>query len=104
MFKLAVLIGLFSYSVFVLGLLHLLNRPFLFVLCLIFAVIFLTLFSKKIRLKSEYYFKDRINILLAFLLSVQIVINFIGVLGPEISFDALWYHLTLPKLYFLMHS
>jgi len=27
------------------------------------------------------------------------LVNLIGVFGPELSFDALWYHLTLPKLY-----
>lgn len=29
-------------------------------------------------------------------------VNLIGALGPELSFDALWYHLTLPQL-FLQH-
>ncbi len=31
-------------------------------------------------------------------------VNLIGVLGPELGFDALWYHLTLPKLYLLHHK
>ena len=30
------------------------------------------------------------------------MVNLIGALGPELAFDALWYHLTLPKLYLLM--
>lgn len=30
-----------------------------------------------------------------------VVINFLGVFVPEIGFDALWYHLTLPKLWLL---
>lgn len=29
------------------------------------------------------------------------VLNFLGVFTPEIGFDALWYHLTLPKLWLL---
>jgi hypothetical protein len=32
------------------------------------------------------------------------IINFIAVLGPEIGFDALWYQLTLPKLWLLKHQ
>lgn len=35
------------------------------------------------------------------LISLTALVNFIGVLGPELSFDALWYHLTLPKIYLL---
>ncbi|MBI4092054.1 MAG: hypothetical protein HY427_02515, partial [Candidatus Levybacteria bacterium] len=27
------------------------------------------------------------------------IINLVGALGPELAFDALWYHLTIPKLY-----
>lgn len=30
------------------------------------------------------------------------LVNLIGALGPEIFYDALWYHLTLPKLYLAM--
>ena len=33
------------------------------------------------------------------LLIIQIVVNFIGALGPELGFDALWYHLTEAKLF-----
>lgn len=29
----------------------------------------------------------------------QLFLNIVGALSPELSFDALWYHLTLPKLY-----
>ena len=35
---------------------------------------------------------------------VQALINLIGVFGPEISFDSLWYHLTLPKMYIENHG
>lgn len=43
--------------------------------------------------------KDKIIFLSFILLFLQAGINLIGALGPELSFDALWYHLTLPKLY-----
>ena len=29
----------------------------------------------------------------------QILVNLIGALGPELGFDALWYHLTEAKLF-----
>lgn len=35
------------------------------------------------------------------LLAAQALVNLIGALGPEVGFDALWYHLTIPKLYLL---
>lgn len=35
---------------------------------------------------------------------VQALVNLIGVFGPEISFDSLWYHLTLPKMYIENHG
>ncbi|MGE5041743.1 MAG: ArnT family glycosyltransferase [Candidatus Levyibacteriota bacterium] len=38
------------------------------------------------------------------LLLLQSVVNFIGVLGPELGFDALWYHLTLPKIFLEHHK
>ena len=44
-----------------------------------------------------------LTILLLMLLS-QGIVNLIGALGPELGFDALWYHLTLPKLYLENHS
>jgi 4-amino-4-deoxy-L-arabinose transferase-like glycosyltransferase len=37
--------------------------------------------------------------LIFLLLLIQVLINFLGALSPELSFDALWYHLTPPKLY-----
>lgn len=35
---------------------------------------------------------------------VLFVLNFLSVFTPEIGFDALWYHLTLPKLWLLNHQ
>ena len=37
--------------------------------------------------------------LLLALLVIQIAVNLIGALGPELGFDALWYHLTEGKLF-----
>ncbi len=37
--------------------------------------------------------------LVIFLLGAAAFVNVFGALGPELGFDALWYHLTIPKLY-----
>jgi len=42
---------------------------------------------------------DRLSTLVVILLLIQVLINFLGAISPELSFDALWYHLTPPKLY-----
>lgn len=38
------------------------------------------------------------------LLLIQILVNLVGALGPELGFDALWYHLTEAKLFLQRHS
>lgn len=38
------------------------------------------------------------------LLLIQALVNLIGALGPELGFDALWYHLTESKLFLSRHS
>lgn len=43
----------------------------------------------------------RLNLLLLILL---ILLNLLTVFVPEIGFDALWYHLTLPKLWLFKHQ
>lgn len=39
-----------------------------------------------------------------FLLFFLIILNLFTVFSPEIGFDALWYHLTLPRLWLLKHQ
>ncbi len=46
----------------------------------------------------------KITQILLFLLGLQLLLNFAQVFTPEIGFDALWYHLTLPKLWLLKHQ
>lgn len=38
------------------------------------------------------------------LILLQALVNLVGALGPELGFDALWYHLTSAKLFLLNHS
>lgn len=98
------IIGIYSYSVFALGLLGILSKNLVFIFT-IFFLAFLTLYFKSDILtffksiRRFHFKKNNFFILLLILLSLQICVNAIGVLGPEIAFDSLWYHLSLPKLY-----
>lgn len=102
MFKLAGLIGIYSYLIFFLGLAHLLSKTNVVLITLIY-IIFAIVHFIKINVFNNISFNvknlSNLSKFILLLLSTQVFINFIGVMGPEISFDALWYHLTLPKIY-----
>jgi len=123
MFSLAILIGIYSYFIFLLGVLGLIYKPlfasftliFIFILSFYYKTnlinflkktIFPRVANKSINLRYlfKYIKKNRFQSLLILVLVLQLLVNLVGVLGPETSFDALWYHLTLPKLYILQHS
>ncbi len=42
--------------------------------------------------------------LLLALSAIMAGVNLLGALGPELGFDALWYHLTIPKIWLLNHK
>lgn len=102
MVELAILIGIFSYIVYASGLLS--NLSSLSYLGMVFlgSVLFLAV-KRKIWEKVISFFreilKDRICLVLFGLLFIQAIVNLLGALGPELGFDALWYHLTIPKIY-----
>lgn len=98
MFIFAIVTGIFSYLIYFAGFFGLLNKIYivlLFLLYLVTSLLIVFKFKPKIHLKVL----KKIDLFLILLIIVQVFINFIGVLGPEISFDALWYHLTLPRLF-----
>jgi len=102
MVELAILIGIFSYLVFAVGLIG--NLGSLSYLGIGFLMIILFLAAKKSPWEKIYSFwqevkKERICLVLLGLLFAQVIVNLIGALGPELGFDALWYHLTIPKIY-----
>lgn len=98
MFLLAIITGVFSYTIYFLGIFNLLREPFLFTLSLFYLALVLFVILKN---KSKFNLKGftKTDLFLFFLIILQSFVNFIGVLGPEISFDALWYHLTLAKIF-----
>lgn len=109
MFTLAIIIGIYSYLIFFLGISQKLSYNFVAALSLFWLLFSLGVFRKNIvsfqgQIINLIKKLDRPSLTLIFLLAIQIIVNFIGVLGPEITFDALWYHLTLPKLYILNNS
>jgi len=122
MFSLAVLIGIYSYIIFGLGILGLIFKPIIILATIVWILVCFYCFRKPLAnflntIKNESKFikiypkqliirikKNKITSLLLFLLILQMLVNLIGVFGPEISFDALWYHLTLPTLYLLANS
>lgn len=108
MFLLAIIIALYGYLIFFLGVFGLLYKPIIFISSVIFWVIsifcllWLSLQRREPRL-NNYKINWSVFILISLIL-ILVVINLIGALGPEYAFDALWYHLTLPKLYIQNHA
>lgn len=106
MVELALLIGISSYLIFGLGLLGRLDWLWVLGILGVLGMLVLLLVKRnkllKI-LKSLKFLKenkqDKVSVILVILLLLSAVVNLIGALGPEVGFDALWYHLTIPKIY-----
>lgn len=109
MFSLSLFFGFFSYVLFFLGVLGLLQKQIVFLLSILFLITFSFIFCKRVYAKKienflSYLRNDRLSLLLFFLIVLQLMVNLVGALGPELSFDALWYHLTIPKIMLAKHS
>lgn len=106
MLELAFIIGIYSYVIFFLGILGFLYQNLIIASSVIYSILVIIYFAKikKIPLLKFKKIKiDKFSKLILILVLTQALVNLIGALGPEISFDALWYHLTLPKLYLENH-
>ncbi|MCL5439021.1 MAG: glycosyltransferase family 39 protein [Patescibacteria group bacterium] len=105
--NIAILIGIFSYVIFAFGILGILYKNYILLLGLLFIFIYLyknrTDLSTKIEIR-KIKCKNKLLLFAIIIFALQVIVALIGVLGPEISFDALWYHLTLPKIYLQNHS
>ena len=116
MFSLAIVIGIYSYIIFAIGLLEILHKNNIVILTFVFFIFCIVLLKKQIKKSTRFFTRsilvkaiqgysfNNLSFLLLSLLIIQSLINLIGALGPELGFDALWYHLTLPKLYIQNHS
>lgn len=107
MFSIAILVGIYSYLIFSVGILGLINKSIIGFLTLPFVIGLIVYLFKNFTIKKlnlSLVLRDKILFFLLLVLLIQVVINLVGALGPELGFDALWYHLTLPKLYLINHS
>ncbi len=106
MFSLVVIIGIYSYIIFFLGLAGILHKNVIFGITIVFALIlfYFKLKNRSTNFKKRRFRLEKIEYILIFIVLLQASVNLIGVFGPEISFDSLWYHLTLPKIYLINHS
>lgn len=105
MLTLAISLGIYSYLVFILGVNGWLNKTNLVSLLVIYVLYFIYFYSYRVlNILSSLISKIKQYPILVFFIALQVLINLIGVFGPEIGFDALWYHLTLPKLYLLANE
>lgn len=102
--KISICIGLgfviISYSIFLLGILRLLNPIFIFTFSL---VIFILLLIYNLKDKKIFFFSknkpDKLSRFLILLIFLYLSLTFLSTLAPPVSADALNYHLNLPKLW-----
>lgn len=80
-----------------------LYSPVILATTLFWTVLSMLLFSKKIGI-PQFTAQNTFFYVLFTLFLFHVLVNLIGALGPELAFDALWYHLTLPKIYLINHA
>lgn len=101
-------IGIYSYVLLSVGLLGLLTREIITFSFIIFAFIeSLFLYRKKYHVLLIFRFFSKLHLFeksMLALLVTQAAVNLMGALGPELSFDALWYHLAIPKIFIENHK
>lgn len=103
MLELAIFIGLYTYILFFLGITGLFFTENIILISLIYFLTIICIYRKTINFNIKPLKFDNLSKAIISLLIIQVFVNLIGVLGPEISFDALWYHLTIPKLFLQNH-
>lgn len=97
LFLLAILIGFYSLSIFFLGLAGQLKPFFIGSVSIIFlfTVVFFGLsFRSSV---GSLYAQAKKNSFYFSIFLVLMLVNIVGTLGPELGFDALWYHLVIPQ-------
>jgi len=111
MFTIAVIVGLFANLLLLLGTFGLLTPTIVIVVTGVFLFILAKLFSPHLIFlyhHRHFYQKELVSHPLQYLLVViiafAVLTAFVATLGPEIQFDALWYHLTLPQMYLKLHE
>lgn len=108
MVDLGIILGIYGYLVFALGILGRLGRLEVFLITIPFLAYGIIRIKSAIKsfdfAQDKKIIKDKLILLIIIFLGIQIFINFLGAISPELSFDALWYHLTPAKLYVEHHQ
>lgn len=93
------------------GLLGLIYKQNIIVVSAIYIFSVFYIYKKNLKagfLKALKSFKeiktDLLGSISLLILVSQAAVNLVGVMGPELGFDALWYHLVIPKLYLESYS
>lgn len=102
--------GILGWSLFFVGLIGLFYKVIVMMMLLVFFILGIFL-VKKINLNfkpSGRHFitnlkNDKFLILILAVFFLFALLNFLAALAPELGYDALWYHLTLPKIWFMTH-
>ncbi len=105
MFSLGIIIASLSYVLFFLGVAGFFYQSVILVIIFFWTAVLMLL--SYFRLKSNINTATLMSLLqspVLYLLLLQASINLLGALGPELAFDSLWYHLTIPKIYLQTHS
>lgn len=108
MLQTALYFGILSYIVFFLGLIHKLRIEYVIPALGICTVLYMATIRRElvglfVTIKKTLTLKPSETVILILLL-LQIGVDSIGVLGPELGFDALWYHLTIPKIFIIENN
>jgi len=104
--------GILGLVFYFLGLVGLYDAWVLIVVAIIFLSVFVAIFIRPPLAEMKIFFKkitrdfkkDHLLMILFLIFILFAVTNFIITLAPETGFDALWYHLTLPKIYLAAHK
>lgn len=105
MFSVAFLIGLFANVIFLLGIAQILSSPVIVVVTILyifFAILFWDRYKEDLSARKIIHeFVDNLSKhpVIFLCITIAFMIMFLGSLVPETAFDALWYHLTLPKMF-----
>lgn len=101
MFALAVSLGILSYTLMGLGLVGWLSQTTIYIVLFIWLVSITPFTFPPLKLRGGI---KRGDIFLLGILLIQVVVNLVGALGPELGFDALWYHVPIPQAWLAQHK
>lgn len=105
--------GFLGLTLFFIGLAGLYYRGMI-IFVLFLTCIFSIYIGKKIKIGQDlrvffkntrsFFRKDLISLIFLLAIFAFLLIDFFAALAPELGYDALWYHLTLPKIWLMNHQ